>query len=953
VGTVSAFGLLASLAVASPLTSAAPAASAASAEAEECVTEVATDAAAGVMAQRCDQDVEVVGQRTSWQTVYAQPDGTMRLDTSIAAVRTQQDGEWVDVDNTVVEQDGRLTIAAPVNPMTFSSGDDEEPLATIERDGHTLSFDVPFDLPAPQVDDDQLTYPDVLPGVDLIVTVTPDATGFVEVFRVESPEAAQDPRLDTLRFPIEVSSGLDVVEAAGGFEARDGAGEAMFTSPAPTMWDSAVGYATWPPALPASGPVNHFARPEPQSGIGAPAGIPLPDRAVEPIGGETVVTMREDVDASAVTITPDEALLTSPDTVWPVYIDPPVSGGLQQYAAVRTRWGTKTGWVDEGVGICNQAVESTCSATFSSRLLWRFVGLDQVGALDPGNIISATFSAVGTHSYSCLAQPVSLYRGADFDSSTVVWDGGLSVHQSTIGVAHKDSCEGSPVRWIEFDALESAHAVAAGDATVLALGLYADEGSMAFWKRYRWDARYSVVYNRAPYAPNNLHTDNPSTGCAINSSRPFIRSTTPTLVAILNDPDGENQWGYFEIFNTATGAPVWVAGTAWQGSGTQHALTVSPGVLVDGRTYSWRVTSSDTNAYGPPSGTCEFSVDVSRPVAPSITAVAGQRAVYLENKSAGGLGLTGQFALSPGSSGDVVAYRYSFDSDALSTRVPVALGESTTISYTPTTSAGLHTLLVATEDRAGNVSDTRQYAFMVRFPGVWRLDEGNGTSATGTGYTGQRFPLTVSSSTTWVDGLLTASGFSTTDKALKFDAASDVAKTAGPVIATNVAYTVMAFVKADSVTGTTTAVSQDGVNTSQFELGILSDPACPTGTGICWGFTTSVEDSASTARARSMSAIPVQAGQWYHLAGVRTEWGVMLSVCSLGTTAQMNLNPYPVPAGAVPFNSSWNATGPMQVGRGHTGSGPSHPWVGTVDNVQVMDGPASIGKLRTTCAAVE
>lgn len=225
-----------------------PGAGTAPAAAAECAVTAEGPAEADAEARRCGHDVEVLSARTEWNTLYAQPDGTMRLDTTTAATRTQAGGEWADVDNAVVTAEGSLAVASPVYPMTFSDGTGDEPLATIERNGHVLSFDVPFDLPAPDVDGQRITYPGVLPGVDLIVTVNVDATGFSEVLRVESPEAAADPRLAELAFPVEVSDGLVVAPSEGGFVATDAAGEEVFRSPVPAMWDSADA-AVAPPSL--------------------------------------------------------------------------------------------------------------------------------------------------------------------------------------------------------------------------------------------------------------------------------------------------------------------------------------------------------------------------------------------------------------------------------------------------------------------------------------------------------------------------------------------------------------------------------------------------------------------------------------------------------------------------------------------------------------------------------
>ena len=64
----------------------------------DCAVQTAVDeATAAVAARECGHDVEVVEARTEWESVYAQPDGSMRLDISTSAVRTDVDGEWQDM----------------------------------------------------------------------------------------------------------------------------------------------------------------------------------------------------------------------------------------------------------------------------------------------------------------------------------------------------------------------------------------------------------------------------------------------------------------------------------------------------------------------------------------------------------------------------------------------------------------------------------------------------------------------------------------------------------------------------------------------------------------------------------------------------------------------------------------------------------------------------------------
>jgi hypothetical protein len=131
--------------------------------------------------------------------------------------------------------DGRIVMAAPAADLTFSAGDTSGsgsggPLASLTTaEGHTVTVDVPFDLPAPVVDvaAGQVVYP-LADGVNVIVTPNVDGTSFSEVIRADSVAALDAvPGMDTLTgdglvFPVTLSDGLDLrPKAGGGFDVTE------------------------------------------------------------------------------------------------------------------------------------------------------------------------------------------------------------------------------------------------------------------------------------------------------------------------------------------------------------------------------------------------------------------------------------------------------------------------------------------------------------------------------------------------------------------------------------------------------------------------------------------------------------------------------------------------------------------------------------------------------------
>jgi len=181
---------------------------------------------AGIIADACHVDVEVLSERTPWFTTYATAEGDTRFQASAMPVRTQVDGEWTAIDPSfTVAEGGEVTVVAPVAPMEFNPGGDAGrglPLGTLEIDGHTMKVWFPLDLPVPEVTETSLVYA-IDEGIRLVVSVSVDVAGFLPVIELAEPAAAarfaillQDARSESqmqgagfdLGFVTEVSEGL-------------------------------------------------------------------------------------------------------------------------------------------------------------------------------------------------------------------------------------------------------------------------------------------------------------------------------------------------------------------------------------------------------------------------------------------------------------------------------------------------------------------------------------------------------------------------------------------------------------------------------------------------------------------------------------------------------------------------------------------------------------------------
>lgn len=910
----------------------------------DCPVEVSDEASAVDTAVRCGREVEVLDERTEWQTLHALPDGQMRLDTSVSAQRTRVSGEWTEIDTSLVETAEGIAPTAPAVEMVFSDGTRGLPLVRMQREGHEFTFDVPFEVGAPVVYGTTLEYRDVLEGVDLIVTVNEDGTGFSEVLRIDSPQAAADPRIAALRFPLTASDGLEVEEANGGFVATDADGDEVFTSPPPAMWDSRAD-RTAPKLTPRLTGLSSGTT----GGVSLANEVLVANRAARveaPLESDAAAVMGVDVDTDAVVVKPDAEMLGDPATVWPVYIDPSVGSYPSAWISIRNDgWSDYNYSGDQGVGYCGTTGSPMyCSKIFTRRAMWLFGGLQAVGDVDPADVSQATMWVYGSHSYSCTAYPVQAWRTGVFSSGTTWATSSWGAHQSTQSLAHKPACNNA--RFIGFDVLEGARAVASVNANSLSLGLKAEnEGSSTGWKRYEGStASLSITYNRRPSTPTNPYMTNtvsgPSLGCGTSAAPTYVRTLTPSVWATMSDPDGGNVMAWFDLFQGST--LIWDGGqTAAQASGQRHTVQIPAGKVTEGVTYAWNAFSFDGAVHSLNGVACAFIADVTAPAVPTVGPAPGRDAEYTSAGPAGGVDVAGAFIFDS-SSPDVYVYDYVLNGGQETGTVihDAAAGQSLPMEFEPS-SPGPQRIEVTARDRAGNVSGTVTYRFYVAFPGSageWLLDE-TPPSATCPDTVVPGHPLMVSDPARWGDGLLADFGFDPDDRALLFDTSGDTAVTSGPVVAADGSFSVMAFARLDDATATATAVSQDGTSASGFELGYRTT-GCPGGASGCWAFAMNTSDSASApAPTIVASSVPVVAGSWVQLTGVHNAATntISLYVCELGTPAEPVGSPSPVRAAPVAHTTTWNQTGPFVIGRGRAAVAAANPWRGAVSAVAVYD----------------
>ncbi|WP_431921670.1 FG-GAP-like repeat-containing protein [Micromonospora wenchangensis] len=606
-----------------------------------------TEAEAMVAARRSGKRIEVDALTTETRQIFANPHGTFTLEQRVRPVRVKRNNRWVPVDPTLrFGAGGRVTPRATKVGLSFSGGGDTV-LARVVRDGRELEFGWDKPLPRPTLDGDTATYPNVLPDVDLVVKA--DVEGFSEVFVVHTPEAASNPALTTADFALR-TKGLNVTtDVAGNIKALDADGRMVLTAPTPRMWDS---------------------------GGTAEPGLSAGERTFQSNLGARQAAMKPTIRNGTLSITPDRAMLRAADTRYPVYLDPSlVSGSRLAWTSVWKSFPNSKYWNSSDIA----RVGYSQTDNLTNRSFFRM----DTSRVKGKNIIRATFQAYETHSWSCNARSVELWRTGAISSATT-WNSQPSwiAKLDTVNVArgYSSSC---PDGGVDFDATAGVRTAAAAKAGDVTLGLRAtSETDTLAWKKFRNNPTLSIEYNSTPSVPTALSTSpgTPCTGGKLGNTDVYLRATP-------SDADGGNVVGEFSLWPTG-------------GATTVRNVTVSSGVqartlflkssLTDGVTYNWRVRTKDSDgAASGYSATCSFTVDKTLPTA-DVDVTSTQ---YPAQDPAGTIvstvpaGIPGQFTINAKGNTDVIGFYVGIDTDTPSRYVAANTpGGTATVTMTPTRS---------------------------------------------------------------------------------------------------------------------------------------------------------------------------------------------------------------------------------------------------------------------------
>lgn len=877
-------------------------------------------------------------------------------------------------------------------------------------------------------------------GADLVLTIHPDATGYTPVLRIADAEAGEAlvaaAGAEGLGFVVDVSGGLVLTDeqpevegmapdpvpengapdgaweepggdgaadasastrtaralagdaavedtsagdeaASEAFFAVDPAGTLTFTGSPGWQWDSepaaAADTSSMSRTTAADGPTSEDEAGSNSADVAAIGGDAVPL--------ETVIAE----DGRSAMIRADEQMVSDPEGSYPVFVDPAVSGSRSAWTVLKQAWPTSaSGWKytgSSGVGYCDVRLDLVCQRSGNvQRLVWQFSGLSFVGQLTSADVLSASFYAYGTHSYDCTKTAMQLYRTPGINSSTNWsnhadrWDS--SYYISSASDAYYSSSCGGP-HMTEWNATEVGKLIATNGWTGIHLGVKGNSTTdMSTWKKLRYDARFSVEYNRPPSVPSSHQTivDGANLGCSTSASSPKTsRWLRPSLSVVGKDPDKQQVSVQFIVVNNSTNARVWEsAWRPWQSPGTYGArftMRLPEGEeLGNGVTYRWRAQIKDSagRVVGyEDTPVCYFRVDISAPAEPRITPLRdypGAQAYYETDKERGGVGLKGCFEIYAPST-DTVQLWWAYQ-DRTPDDPPITLDSTRTkVVCAVPGGAGPKFLYAKVADKSGLTSDA-EYEFDVaaaREDGVWTFDDPEDPGQDTAVFDADRNEylsagqLSLSADALFEPGPHQEFGARDGDLALRAQG-SKIAWSESPVIDTTRSFVVSAHVKLDADTdrsGWYTALSQEAPLYNGLRLGYRPS-SCPTTDDACWTFGVNREVGAHTMTAVK-STVPVQFGQWVHLLGEydKPAGKLRLYVCDAGTPDEPAVGE-PILAEADMTSNLPPSPGRFVVGRGFIDGSPADYWNGHIDNVRVFRGEVlAQAKVRRLCQGAE
>ncbi|WP_435296861.1 DNRLRE domain-containing protein [Streptomyces sp. YPW6] len=665
--------------------------------------EAADVLSAKVAAKLYGKRVEALSERTETSTTWVNKDGSLTTELTAGPVRFEENGAWTDVDVALRETaDGGVEAKAHPNGLSLAGKGGTLPrsvreadrapardLVTLGEGDQRITLQWKGGLPAPELDGTRATYPEALPGADVVVEST--RTGFEQYVEIRKRPAEGY----SYTLPLK-AKGLTAKEQPDGsvlFTDRKNGKRAVM--PAPVMWDATVDKVSG----------EHTRR------------VPVAMKVVKRKGAVDLV------------VTPDAEFLADPETTYPVTVDPSTSSLSNVFDTYVQQGETRDWSTDVELDFGNPG---TTNANGTPRTAQSFITWNTAPIAD-ALVSSAKLSLWNFHSANttCAAQPWQVW------SSPAATTASRWTNRPTMTALKAEStetrgnptCTTQPDGWINADVTTLAQEWAGAKATRGHLGIRAkSETTVAQWKRVN-----SANAAKNPPKLSVTYNFRPRTGTQQEAGPPFfsysgayvVNTLTPTLRDTFVDADGDQVNGTFQIFDSATntqvGSPIV---SKFVASGQAASVTVPAGLLAEGKTYKFRTSPYDGSHYNTGwSAWKTFTVDTKAPSAPSGIASTD----YPTGQWVKGAGQPGTFTVTPPGGSDHTWLEWSLDGV---TWTKVATGGATAnkaITVTPPKD-GSHTLQVRSVDKADNRSEALEYVFHAGSGGFVQPSEGERTA---------------------------------------------------------------------------------------------------------------------------------------------------------------------------------------------------------------------------------
>ncbi|WP_165960245.1 LamG-like jellyroll fold domain-containing protein [Actinocrispum wychmicini] len=918
--------------------------------------EAPTETLAQQYAKQGSKSVRVGSRLTETEEVLAQPDGSLVWRQHVRPVRTKKDGQWADVDTTLVRRaGGEVGPRVSTLDLALSGGGSTGPLVKVGHGAAEVGLTWDGVLPEPVLDGPSATYPEVWPGVDLKVTA--DTVGFSEALVVKNAEAAKNPKLGKVTFgtytkntAVRGAAGKGRARAADGtatgIEVVDGTGEVVFTGDATRMWDS--------------------------SGRGSER-----DRQGGSAEGTRRGVMRNEVTPAGVTISPDAAFLSDKDTRFPVYLDPEYLCSNTSWCGMQHRVVVQSGFPGahnfDGLDDLKAGYETLDRAGVSRS----YIQMNTAPILGK-RIHWANLNTTVIHSWKCEGDT----------SDTELWlaggvDGGTTWGNQPNGVywlsnSNVANCHDAGDVHSVFDAGRAVvDAANNGWGTTTFELKAADEGNVSGWRRFALNPYLEVAYDSVPNNPWGHAMQNGAVPCVKGDDRPWLDTRTPQVQALVSDPDGgslsvevatsggpygndvpnsyrDNNGNRFEVGtpgpNQAALAQYWVPGDWITGDGIyKWAIRVGDGE-VDSPRWDWD---------------CEFYVDTVVPLPPKV-ALTGRAPQVQGDLVAFAISVP----LATSGLDDIDRFVYTTDGSDPSVQGSPSVarnpgrdaGGNVTAALTATAVNGNQNLIrVKAVNKTGkpgpnatcvpgNGLDGPACAYTVLpltpekgLAGAWGVDDQGGLAASDNvaalraGATAH--PLALQGNAAWSLGYSGGNSWTQPDASGAKDGVkggmffpgggNGYLSTSGPVLDTSQSFTMSAWAKLTDTSPNTwhAVISQDGSTSSGALIEYSSD-------ANAWTFNLPDCDCTDPANSRVVSKAPPRLNVWTHLTGTY-DAASGLATLYVDGVKQNSL-----------VRRGWSATGPLTVGALKWNGNRASYFSGWVDDVQVWQRPLSLEDVR-------